>query len=468
MPQEQLHLLKSILSETGTEFELTIKPPETIEFVESLFCNTDICALFDHLEHDPSLRQLLLTHKDILTKNLFQIENPEDDDEDDVIGKAMTNILRTMLVPFLFCVERGKGKNDEPTFCDLREQSEKKLQFKVPIRWVDDTLTHYADRLVENVGDKVELIEADTNKTDEEKGMALMSLVISTMFKPLTDDKQIIKTTNKAIQRHITDHIPDIANFLFNEIKSGLFSVVEKNSQFLLKSLPIPEDKYLKALEVLCFKTKTITPFVSLQWCDSPAHPELPYSFYLFGHSRVPKSKCPICNKSLAHATVYTFKSSIASLLRQQDGMLPYFIMWLLEKRGYHWSPNTYLKGEGDDTEKDIIFKHKTEVSYSLIECKTFMGDRESVDVTVRRIENNGLNSLVKYVKTYGSKGIPIKQLFLFTNLEVTPEIQERIKKSIAKQKQYKRLRDRDVILLGSTDFERFYQYLARPPRGEQ
>ncbi len=464
MPREDLNLLKSVFSETGDEFELTIQPPETIELIESLFNNTDLVTLFERLERDRVLRQLLLTHKDVLSKNLFSVEDTEDEEETEIFDRAMTNILRKMLMPFLFYVERGK-EDSEPNFSNLREQSEKKLEFKVPMRWISNALEKYGKQLQERIGDKTQLIEADDEKTDEEKGMELISLIISNTFKPLNDDKNIIKTAHKAIQRHVTDYLPDVYNFIFEEGKSALFSVVEKNSQFLFKSLPISKKEYHDALEVLCFKTKSIAPFLTLQWCGSPAHSDLPYSLFLLGHSRVPKAKCPICNKSLSHATVYTFRASIASLLRQQDGMLPYFIMWLLEERNYIWSPNTYLKGEKNDSEKDIIFMQKDETGYSLIECKTFIDDRENEDVTIRRIRNKGLNSLLKYVKSYAAKEIPVSRLFLFTNLEITSEIQERIKKMIANRKQYKLLRGRELYLLGSTDFEQFYKILANDPQ---
>jgi len=355
MSEYQCNVIQEISNENEEMIPINSKEG-TLKLIMKSFNDKDVRALFTELHNNTALHPLIFSHKDVITSYYNPEDNTAIDSEEDAFGASLNKIMESMRIPILYQINM-KGENQIEAFqlINMISQAENELKFKSPSKNIETAINKWAMQFNESNSDLYAQIENDTTLTDVEKTTEIMSNIYSFLFKSIKDSN-INKSIRGFLNENITDILPDLFQYYINSLKPGFANFNLEDYNLLVQNTGLSSDEYGKCVETLLMRTQSIRPMITLHWCESNIHPENPYSYFIYGHSRIPQYKCSICNKQLAEATIFSFKSSISTLIRQRDGILFYFIIWLLEEYGYSWCSNLHVDTNHGDSEKDIIF----------------------------------------------------------------------------------------------------------------
>ena len=446
-----IEMLPTIQNQEGTEFKLIHLKNNKIADIEMYLSDISIGTLFTELKTNKNLRTLLFIRRSVLRTKPFLLE-----EEREETWLDNYNPLLNINFPVLLGQDGIRNNSTVILEEDIHQQQVQKLKIKRSFKSLEEHIEKYVEvlgSLIENMIKEKEGISLQKDEKLFEIGKILILRLIEDIKKPVNR-----KNIDKMFGDLISDNIIDVLLFSQEEWKYEVFKLFKYKYKKINSSIPLSEKEYNKNIDALLKITKSIHPLTTIQWCNFSSHRAFPYSMIIHAHNEIPNSKCPICNKKISSMTCYVFKTSITSVLRKEDGMLPYFIMWLLEENNFSWNPNCFIENDSGSSEIDIIAISKNIEGYLLIECKTFdlMVDEEKV---LSRIIS-AMNRIQKVkLKHFQEKNIIIFKTILIINFDLSSNIEIKIQKKL-RRKKFALLSQNNFTLLHQGNINNFIKML--------
>ncbi len=260
-------------------------------------------------------------------------------------------------------------------------------------------------------------------------------------------------TLAKPFEDYFADEVGDFGLELLAALKAGVRKEGLDRRGRLLKESGLGEPTYEAALAKLR-EEEFLRPALSVLWCAG--HPKLPVTSVYVGDQWAVDSRCTTCHERLHHCTFLVPSTSSMMFVRHYEGILPYLMAWDLEQNDIPWASHVYLEGEAGDTEKDLVFMPKGKKGVTIVECKSAYTD--TPDRTVEVNLKDHLGQLVKHVKSYQSKGIPVARAVLATNYMATEERVKKVEEWVEEEEPFQALRAQDFMLIGPNNLRGWWR----------
>lgn len=376
-------------------------------------------------------------------------------DDNDVLSvlcnhRSTLSIFEKFNVPLLFSIDRESNIESDLPFDTVAKKEITKVEY---------TIDHITERAKPNIEDFTKRLEAQYGKVlediqvevmglQEEKNQQILSMVISqVIIKDFADEEKILKTI-KEFEDFVLDDVIPLGLGLVDSFKKEFIDFGIKHREKIIFASKLNEEAYEITINKLKAKYKVIKPILSIFWCENEEHEH--YSFFISSHSKVPKIKCPICDRSLSVGTLYYFISQLNYFLRTDEGLIQALIIYKINKTGLDWASGVYLENVSDDTEKDIVVQTE-ERKYRIMEIKSF-----STDVRLRTKKENIKQLMIqvlKHLRSYKMQNILVDTLYLVTNYFSDDET-EQIVNELLSNTNFAELKEINLEIIGPNNIQ--------------
>jgi len=411
--------LRSISSEDGSSYEVISKMDISKDYY-GYYDSPDAISTFLHLLEDQNAISILTNHYSTLS------------------------VSERVNFPVL-CSVRRKSKNTDSPFKHLSPTDKLKAEHKMD-RIIElakpkaesllmSFITQYPDKsrdLISNISSE----DGDT-PFDLEASFDLLFEMVSNPEDSF--EEKVIKFI-RTFEEFFIDEVAPVVSMMTNSGKEEFYSFCCKHQQSILNNSNLTPSRYNNTIEELETDYRIITPFLSLYWCDNKKHEDI--SFFTFTPRVRPTIQCASCETTMNDVTLYCFKPDICYHIRRSEGLIIAIIHSLFRKSKIKWSPNVYLSGNKDDSEKDIVYRKDN--GYGIVEIKSYA--RDGTKRTRKENMKKIVNQLLRDFKEYTRKGIVITEMIGIVNYHLDKD-NSAIIKDLLKQSKYHQLKNITHIL---------------------
>ncbi len=350
---------------------------------------------------------------------------------------SQVTALEEVSVPVLFSLQIA-SEDAETVVSREAKKEEEKTSFTVE-KVLSDARPQI-DRFVKKMVGKLQSSGAKPDTLDESQVIAVLlkSMGLFSMGSPLSAMVNMLKP----FEDFVADDALDVVVSVLGASKSQVLEFGLSRRERVLKGTELDDDTYESLLARLV-EDEYAKPLLTILWCEG--HRRNPTSFYVAGHRDIPIVRCDTCNRDLNYGTFLYLAPPAMTLTRHYEGTLLYLIAWILEQAGNKWNSQVYLEGEGEDTEKDIVYASESRDEIVVVECKTFATDVP--DRTVATNLRKSLKQLAMKVNSLQKKDVKVSSAVLATNYVVKSGMRKKTQE-ILKQKTYSSLRKTKLVLI--------------------
>ncbi|MBI4392856.1 MAG: hypothetical protein HY556_03530 [Euryarchaeota archaeon] len=220
--------------------------------------------------------------------------------------------------------------------------------------------------------------------------------------------------------KHSNDLALPMALDSVSQAKGGIVEAGRLQQEALEKQAGLPRAEFTSTFESLATSLRVFRPALTVAWCSRCVHQ--PHSQLIVGSHETPTIACPACRQTMHVGTYYHVSAPLSNTIFAKDGAIGTTVAATLARSEHEWATGCYVKGERNDSEKDLLFHDEDVPGYSIVEAKMYQLDTP----TRTQISNfeKDLNALWDAIGRYEKLDVPVACGYLITNLP-TPVIED-------------------------------------------